>query len=122
LGVKVRIAHETEDLRTQVTSLRRIAALRPRRFFDGHRGLLPGPVAQLTAKADWIEGTIAAIEERARRGWDAVAIRNDVLGREGWMGIVSRGHYSALNFVRNVVRTMPGAGEPPHSTAAPSHE
>lgn len=106
ISVKVRIAHQDEDLRAQVIVLREMAARRPRRVFDGHRGLLDGPVAQLNAKADWIEETIGAIEERARAGWSARAIRNEVLGAEDATGIASFGDYSRMNFVRNVIRTM----------------
>lgn len=122
IGVKVRIAHLDEDPRTQVDSLRRVVALRPRRFFDGHRGLLPDAVVQLTAKADWIEAMIGAIEEGARRGWPVKVIRNEVLGREDRMGIVSRGHYSRLNFVRNVLASGRLANEPASSTTSPDGE
>ena len=106
IGVKVRIAHLDEDLRAQVVVLRAIAARQPRRIFDGHRGLLDGPIAQFNAKADWIEETIGAIELRARAGWSARAIRNEVLGPEDVTGIASFGDYSRMNFVRNVIRTM----------------
>jgi glyoxylase-like metal-dependent hydrolase (beta-lactamase superfamily II) len=116
IGVKVRIAHHDEDLRAQVASLRAVAELRPRRFFDAHRGAIDDPVGQLRAKADWIEATIAAIEDRARRGWDERRIRDDVLGREDRMGIASRGAYSRLQFVRNVLR---GAAPRPNDDAGP---
>ncbi|MEX2181456.1 MAG: MBL fold metallo-hydrolase [Gemmatimonadaceae bacterium] len=106
IGVKVRIAHRGEDLRAQVGALRDVIALKPRRVFDGHRGILADPIADLCAKADWIEETIAAIEDRARRGWSERAIRDDVLGREDLTGIASAGDYSRLNFVQSVVGTM----------------
>lgn len=106
ISVKVRIAHHDEDLRAQIPVLRAIAARQPRRVFDGHRGALDGPVAQLNAKADWMEETIGAIEERARTGWSARAIRNEVLGPEDATGIASFGDYSRMNFVRNVIKTM----------------
>lgn len=105
LGVKVRIAHPGEDPRELVRSLRRVAALRPRRLFDAHRGLVPDPGPALLAKADWIEETIAAIERLADRGLGERAIRNQVLGREDLAGWVSRGDYSRANFVRSVLRT-----------------
>lgn len=106
VGVKVRIAHHDEDLRAQIPVLRAMAARQPRRVFDGHRGLLDGPVEQLNAKADWMEETIGAIEQRACAGWSDRAIRNDVLGPEDATGIASFGDYSRMNFVRTVVRTM----------------
>ena len=106
IGVKVRIAHVDEDLRGQIASLREVASWHPERFFDAHRGRLTDPVNDLRAKADWIEETIAAVEDRIRRGWDDAAIRTDVLGREDSTGIVSFGDYSRLNFVRSVRSSM----------------
>jgi endoribonuclease LACTB2 len=107
IGVKVRMAHPGEDIRAQVEALRRVAALTPRRYFDAHRGPVRDPVAQLTAKADWMEEMIAAIDRRAREGWSAEAIRDAVLGREDLTGRVSRGDYARINFVRSVLRSTP---------------
>jgi len=106
VGVKVRLAHHDEDLRGQVRALRAVAGWQPERFFDAHRGLLQEPVAQLRAKADWLEATIAEIEERVRAGWGDPAIRDAILGREDLTGLVSAGDYSRLNFVRSVRRSM----------------
>ena len=106
IGVKVRIAHSDEDIRGQVGALRDVASWHPERYFDGHRGRLTDPVAQLRAKADWIEEMIAAIESRVQRGWEDRAIRDDVLGREDLTGIVSFGDYSRINFVRSIRRSM----------------
>ena len=102
LGVKVRVVAPWEDPRTHAVSLRAAVALRPRRFFDAHRGLLLDPVGALTAKADWIEATVAAIERRLREGWNERAIAREVLGRERSLRYLSAGEYSHLNFVRTV--------------------
>lgn len=109
IGVKVRIAHPGEDIRGQVVALRRIAALGPKRLFDAHRGPVPDPVSQLTAKADWMEEMIEAIDRRVREGWSETAIRDAVLGREDLTGWVSRGDYARLNFVRSVLASTPAA-------------
>lgn len=82
IGVKVRIAHHDEDLRAQVLALREVASWHPERFFDAHRGRLDDPVAQLRAKADWIEETIGQIETLIRLGWVDRAIRDQVFGGE----------------------------------------
>lgn len=107
IGVKVRIAHHDENLRAQVRALREVASWNPERFFDAHRGLLPDAVAQLRAKADWIEETIGAIEHLASQGLSPTEIRTAVLGREDATGLFSFGHYSRLNFVRNVLHEQP---------------
>ena len=105
LGVKVRVARPMEDPRALARSARRAAALRPRRFLDGHRGAVPNGADALRAKADWLEETIGAIDERIARGWSDRAITRAVLGREDLVYVVSRGDLSRLNFVRAVRAT-----------------
>lgn len=102
LSVKVRAAHPGEDLRQLVRSVRTAAALRPKRMFDAHRGLVPDPVASLEAKADWLEETIGVIEGRIARGWSDREIARAVLGREESAYYISRGQMSKINFVRAV--------------------
>jgi len=102
LGVKVRAAHADERPRELVRSIRRAAALGPRRYFDAHRGLVRDPVGALRAKADWLEETIAAIERRIAQGWSNRAIARDVLGCEDLAYYVSRGAMSRITFVARV--------------------
>lgn len=102
LGVKVRMAHPAEDPRLLARSVRTIAALRPRRLFDAHRGLVANPVDALLAKADWLDETIAAIERGISAGKDDRTITREVLGREELAHYVSRGKMSRVNFVRAV--------------------
>lgn len=108
IGVKVRIAHPGEDLRALAQSLRRAAALRPRRFFDAHRGLVPNAAAALAAKAGWVEDAVARVEALLARGWSERRVQRAVLGREEFAGYLSRGHYSRRNFVRAVGQGRPG--------------
>jgi glyoxylase-like metal-dependent hydrolase (beta-lactamase superfamily II) len=102
LGVKVRVAHPEEDPRLLVSTLRRVAALEPRRFFDAHRGLIPTPIDALRLKADWLESMVAAIDDRVARGWDDRSIRREVLGREAFSSYISHGEYGKTNLVRAV--------------------
>jgi glyoxylase-like metal-dependent hydrolase (beta-lactamase superfamily II) len=102
LGVKVRLIAPWEDPRTHAASLRAVIALRPKRLFDAHRGLVMDPIGALTAKADWIEATIAAIERRLAEGWSYGAIARETLGRERSLRYVSAGEYSHRNFVATV--------------------
>jgi glyoxylase-like metal-dependent hydrolase (beta-lactamase superfamily II) len=104
LGVKVRVAHPYEDPRRQVQSLRDMLARRPARVFCAHRGLVPGGVRALEAKADWMDATIAAIDALARSGATASEIRTRALGPRGWIHWTSAGDYSPDNFVRAVLR------------------
>lgn len=104
LGVKVRVAHAGEDPRLLAATLRRIAALGATRLFDAHRGHVPNPSPLLTAKADWIDETVAAIEGRIAAGASDAAIVRELWGGESLPGYLSRGDYSRRNFVRAVRR------------------
>ncbi len=105
LGVAVRIAHPSEDPRALARSLRAAAALRPRRLFDAHRGLVADPVAALEAKARWLDDAVGEVERRIDAGWPDARIRDAILGGESMTGRISRGDYSRLGFVRAVRAT-----------------
>ncbi len=104
LGVKVRVSHPwpRENVRQEIASLRHVVTLRPNRYFDAHRGLVSDPVAQLSAKADWMEETVGKIDALVARGWDDAAIQKSVLGRENVINIITAGDYSRRNFVTSV--------------------
>ncbi len=106
LGVKVRVARPGEDPRVLARSLRSIAALRPARMFDAHRGEVGRPVASLLAKADWLDDTIAQVDRHLGAGLSDGAIVRAVFGREAAVRYVSNGDLSRMNFVRSVRGTF----------------
>ena len=110
LGVKVRVAHPGEDPRAHARTLRAMAALRPNRFFDGHRGLVPNASGALIAKAVWLEGIIAAIDDRIQFGWTDRRIASELLGREPLSRYVSVGEYSKQMLVTAVRNSKAGGG------------
>ena len=105
LGVKVRVARPGEHPRVLAKSLRAIAALSPLVMFDSHRGQVPEPVASLNAKADWLDETIARIDQLAAQGINDHSIRRAVLGAEDSTFYFSAGDLSRINFVRAVRRS-----------------
>jgi ribonuclease/clavin/mitogillin len=105
LGVKVRATFPDEDPRQLVGTLRRVAALRPERMFDAHRGTVSDPTNALLAKADWLEEIVTRIEAKIDAGWSDRAIRRHVLGRESAVGLISGGEYSKLTLVQAVRRS-----------------
>jgi glyoxylase-like metal-dependent hydrolase (beta-lactamase superfamily II) len=105
LGVKVRLAHPSENPRQLARSVRAAAALRPTRMFDAHRGPIAHPVEALSAKANWLDETIGEIERGIAKGWPDRVIARTVLGREEATAYVSRGAMSKENFVRAVRRS-----------------
>jgi glyoxylase-like metal-dependent hydrolase (beta-lactamase superfamily II) len=108
LGVKVRVAHESESPRTLVTSLRQAAALEPRLLLDAHRGPLTDAAAKLRAKADWLVERIYEIELLAARGLAERDIARLALGSEALVGWASWFEYSKIGLVRAVLRDARG--------------
>lgn len=109
IGVKVRGSHANEQPRRLVRSLRQVIALRPQRLFDAHRGLVENPVELLTAKADWLERTIATIDALIIAGLDDSAIARRVLGNDWFSRVFTAGDYTMRNLVRSVRRTASDA-------------
>ena len=107
LSVKVKVAHPVhrEDIRQQISSIRRIIALKPKRVFDAHRGLLKDGANLLAAKANWIEETVGRMDGLIANGWTDRAIATQVLGRETLFTYVTMGDWSRRNFVASVRST-----------------
>lgn len=110
IGVKVRGSHASEQPRTLVRSLRRVIALGPRRLFDAHRGLIENPVRLLSAKADWLEETIATVDALIADGLDDARIARRVLGSDRFTDFFTAGEYTMRNLVLSVRQTAPESG------------
>lgn len=107
LGVKVRVTHPwpREDVRAQIASIRKVIALKPKRYFDGHRGLVRDPIAQLTAKADWTEETVGKIDVLIDRGMSDREIVKTLFNGEDSRSLVTQYDYSRRNYVGSVRAT-----------------
>jgi endoribonuclease LACTB2 len=102
LGVRSRVMHEHEEPHRIVESLKRAAALAPRRMFDAHRGPVADPQRAIAARVTYLEDRIGEIERRLREGWTDRAILNEVLDGEESVARFSFGEYARANFVRAV--------------------
>jgi glyoxylase-like metal-dependent hydrolase (beta-lactamase superfamily II) len=104
LGVKVRVTHPwpREDVRAQIASIRKVIALKPKRYFDGHRGRVPDAVTQLAAKADWTEETVGQIDALIDRGLDDREIVKMLFRGEDRWSLVTQYDYSRRNYVGSV--------------------
>ena len=108
LGVRVRVAHESESPRALLGSLRRAAALEPRLLLDAHRGPVTDAAAKLRAKANWLEATLREIESLGARGLSNREIAWRTLGREAVVGWLSGLEYSKIGLVRATLREARG--------------
>lgn len=118
LGVKVRVAHAYEEPAATVRSLRMLAARKPARMFDAHRGEVPNPGDALLAKADWMDELIGQVSELSSQGMSVEVVASRLLGKATALDFLSRGDYSKLNLVRAILaerartarRSVPSSG------------
>lgn len=98
----------------EAASLRRVAALRPRRMLTGHGLILDDPAPLLEAKAARIEAAARRAVELAGEGLAPRRIVRRVFPRGGFKDrffeLLTSREFSRLNFVRAAIR---GGPEPP---------
>jgi len=96
----------TENPWALARSLRRVAALRPRRMMTGHGRVMDAPSAALLAKAAHIERTAEAVLDRRARGLSERRIRDELFphgrGQDLFLTALTGGEFCRLNFVRAV--------------------
>jgi glyoxylase-like metal-dependent hydrolase (beta-lactamase superfamily II) len=97
-----------EDLRSLIESLNRVLALRPELLVCSHAGLVPDAVGALERKlAYWqVLGEKAQSMRQSKR--TLREINGSLLGREGMMTRISRGHISKINLIRALLDLDPG--------------
>jgi glyoxylase-like metal-dependent hydrolase (beta-lactamase superfamily II) len=108
LAERLRFLRMDEDLDALVESLDRVAALPARAVFCAHRGPVRDGREALRRKAGNLRGLRERIVELLRQGLPEKEIARRVVGREGFLTWVSRGRFSARNFVRAVARKPSG--------------
>jgi hypothetical protein len=95
----------------EAESLRRVAALHPRRMLTGHGLIVDDPVELLELKADRIEAAAKRAVEMAADGVPPRTIVRTVFpkgrGKDRFLEFLTSRQFSRLNFVRAAVRLAP---------------
>jgi glyoxylase-like metal-dependent hydrolase (beta-lactamase superfamily II) len=101
----------------EARSLRRVAALRPRRMLSGHGLIIDDPARLLELKAERIEAAARSSVELAAEGVAPRRIVRRVFpkGRfkDRFLEFLTSRQFSRLNFVRTAVRLAPSTGDAP---------
>ena len=92
-------------------SLRRVAALEPRRMLNGHGLDLTEPVERLLAKAEAVETAAVEACDLTDRGKSARAITRRIFSKgvfkDTSLEVLTQGEFSRVNFVRAALRHRP---------------
>lgn len=92
-----------EDAPKILDSLRRALTLDFHTLFCSHAGVVPDGKTALRRKLDYWENIRGRAGEMLQAGQPLESIRDQLLGPEGRMTPITRGHFSKLNLVRSLV-------------------
>jgi glyoxylase-like metal-dependent hydrolase (beta-lactamase superfamily II) len=105
LGEHVKYLRADEDACVTLDSLRRVMMLDFDTLFCSHAGRVADAKAALCRKIDYWEDIQGRACDLRRAGQPLEAIRDQLLGPEGWMTTFTRGHFSKLNLLRSLIHT-----------------
>jgi glyoxylase-like metal-dependent hydrolase (beta-lactamase superfamily II) len=108
LAERLRFLRSDEDLDALIRSLETVARLPLREVLCAHRGPVRDGPAALRRKAETLRSLRERIADLLRQGLPEREIARRVVGREGFLTWLSRGRFSARNFVRAVARKPSG--------------
>jgi len=103
IGERVKYLRADEDAGLTLASLRRVLALDFETLFCSHAGVVQDGKAALRRKIDFWENVQGRARDLLRAGHSLESTRDQVLGPEGQMTPITRGHFSKLNLVQSLV-------------------
>jgi glyoxylase-like metal-dependent hydrolase (beta-lactamase superfamily II) len=103
LGLKVRVLRSDEDVLAMMESLRRVLALEISVLFCGSGKAIENAAEHLRLKLEFLEELQSRVQELHAQGWPVDRIRDRLLGREGFLWLISRGEFSKLNLVQGLL-------------------
>lgn len=104
LGERQRYLREDEDLEMLIASLRAVTALPLQRVFCAHRGPLRDGPGALRRRLEHLVGVRDQVLDLLAQGLPDAEVARRAVGPEGPLTWISRGHFSARNFVRSLKR------------------
>jgi glyoxylase-like metal-dependent hydrolase (beta-lactamase superfamily II) len=104
VGERVKYLRFDEDACLTLDSLRRVLGFDFAVMFCSHAGMLKDGQAALRRKIDFWENVQGRARELHQAGHSLESIRDQVLGPEGRMTPITRGHFSKLNLIQSLLR------------------
>ena len=103
IGERIRYLRADEDTQAELASLRHVLTLDFDTLFCSHAGVLPDGKSALRRKQDYWENLQGRAREMRLAGMPLVTVRDHLLGPEGRMAPLTRGHFSKLNLIKSLV-------------------
>ncbi len=104
LDEEVRYTREDEDIYELLDSLKRVAALEPRKMFCSFSGPIERPGDALQKKIDFLESLKEKVEEGIRQGLSSKEIQKRLLGPGDRFRFITEGQISKKNTIQAFLR------------------
>jgi len=99
IASRVRYLHKDEDLQQQLNSLNKVLSLDFETAFCPHRGIMENGKRDLTKKRDFIVELSTQVQSLAKQGMPAKLIKQQLLGREGILTLMSNFQFSKRGLI-----------------------
>ncbi len=100
---RVRYLRADEDALTTLDSLRRVVALRPRLLICSHAGLVEDACGAIERKIAYWEEVAEQARALREQGLSLREVTERLLGPEGPMSRITRGHFAKVNLIRSLL-------------------
>ena len=104
IASKPRFLRADENMDQQIDSLRRVLSLEFETVFCAHRGVVATGRDAIKAKLDYLVSLRAEIRKLHAEGRGVSQIQRTLLGREGFLSLITLLHFSKRNLVRACLR------------------
>jgi hypothetical protein len=95
---------EEEDIFSIIDSLKKVAALRPKKMFCSFNGSIDHPMDAIHKKIEYLENLQKWVEEGFRQGLSPREIQRRFLGRGDRMGFITQGQISKKNLINAFIK------------------
>jgi glyoxylase-like metal-dependent hydrolase (beta-lactamase superfamily II) len=110
IGEQLRYLRDDESIYSALDSLKKVAALRPKKMFCAFSGLVEKPVEALRHKIEYLETLQGEIEEKVRQGLSLQKIRRILLGPGDRFRLITGGQISKQNLINAFLNGKRGQG------------
>ncbi|MBM4341513.1 MAG: MBL fold metallo-hydrolase [Deltaproteobacteria bacterium] len=100
LDKEIRYTREDEDIHALLDSLKRVAALKPRKMFCSFSGAIESPRESIKQKIDFLENLRKKVEEGLKEGLSPQEIQKKLLGPGDRFRFITGGQISKKNTIQ----------------------
>jgi hypothetical protein len=99
---------EEENIFSIIDSLKKVAALYPKKMFCSFNGSIDHPMDAIQKKIEYLENLQKGVEEGIRQGLSPREVQRRLLGRGDQMGFITAGEISKRNLINAFLKPKRG--------------